>query len=456
MKVAPAAALRALVSLTALVWAACADETDPLRVTPGVPVLEDASGSAYAPRADGRLHVWFFDVGHGDAALIQSPTGRTVLVDSGPASAGSRLSARLPELLDGPVDLLLLTHAADEHHAGLIRLVRTVGVRQILLPAAPDPRNPSPDRFASVGALSSARAVPLFVARDAQETQEAQRLDLGGGASLVLLPVRLGHETSLAALLRHGETSILFAPDATEDAERALVSARPDLRATLLKVPSHAEDGATSNELLAAVKPELAIVSVGAGNARGAPSRPVLARLSRQGAEVFRTDLDGELHVEGDGRRLILRKERPAVGESREARFTFGAPPLPPAVKPQPIAEAVPAAAPVAAIAPAPTATPAPVAPKPKAKPRPPPAPKPAPQKIVAKAPPPANVQPAAVTDAPSLRVAKGAYVASRNSEVFHVPDCRNALKILERNLVVYRSRKDAEKERRPAGDCNP
>jgi competence protein ComEC len=390
--------------------------------------LEEPPGASYfAGEADGKLHVWFLDVGQGDAVLIKSPTGRTVLVDGGPPEAGSRLAARLPELLSGPLDMVVVTHVHEDHYGALPRLLQTVGVRRFLVPRTVG----GPEPWAALLALAGSREIPLFMAAPSPERpREPLVISLGGDVALRVHWPRAPLEPLLDAAdpdeansvvmrLVHGDTSVLLAGDATDQTERHLLGRQVDLRATVLKVAAHGDDTASGADFLTAVQPQAAIISAGAGNARGSPSRAVLSRLQATGADVYRTDLDGELRLEGNGRQLVLFKERPAVGEAPDVPHLYGRrdpPPSPPAA----------------------TRPPRPARPA-----RPPPAPK-----------------KAAATQTPmaaaGTRVPKGAFVASRNGEVFHVPDCRNAQRILEKNLVVYRTRKEAEKERRPAGDCNP
>ena len=109
-----------LLPLLGLLLASACKEPAP----PPPPASPAAAKPAPAPRflagpPDGKLHVYFFDVGRGDAALIVSPEGRTVLVDAGPAAAVDHVTNRLPELLASRLDLVVLTHPHEDHAAGL-------------------------------------------------------------------------------------------------------------------------------------------------------------------------------------------------------------------------------------------------------------------------------------------------------------------------------------------------
>jgi competence protein ComEC len=76
------------------------------------------------------------------------------------------------------------------------------------------------------------------------------------------------------------------------------------LRADVLKVAHHGSATSTTAPFLAAVRPRLALVSVGAHNSYGHPDADVLSALSASGAAIMRTDLDGTVIVRTDGRSL--------------------------------------------------------------------------------------------------------------------------------------------------------
>ncbi len=90
---------------------------------------------------DGRLHLYFLDVGQGDAILLRTPNGHNILVDGGPdpRTALSTLDRRLP-LWDRQIDLAVLTHADTDHLAGLVALAQRGRLQQVLEP----PREESP------------------------------------------------------------------------------------------------------------------------------------------------------------------------------------------------------------------------------------------------------------------------------------------------------------------------
>lgn len=250
--------------------------------------------------AAGRLHIDFIDVGQGDAALVTSPSGKTVLIDGGPRMAVSGLVRFLRTRTRGPLDLILLSHRHEDHLGGLAAVVREVGARLFLdAPMA----HPGPGYAALMRALES-QGVAV---RDAAP---GRTIDLGGGAVMTLIgppvPPIVGsrsdvNSNSVIARLTYGTVSVLFTGDAEVPTEAWLIRSRIDLHASVLKVAHHGSRYASSALFLRAVAPRIAVVSVGANNAYGHPAQGALERLASTGATIYRTDMDGTIAIETDG-----------------------------------------------------------------------------------------------------------------------------------------------------------
>jgi beta-lactamase superfamily II metal-dependent hydrolase len=380
------------------------------------------------------LHV--FDVGQGDGMLIISPAGKTVLVDGGPPEASARIAARVKDLVHGPLDLMLMTHPHLDHLGGLAAVLDAVGARMFMEPSF---SHPSPAYNELLKALQN-KGVALKVG------EAGRNIDLGGGASMHLLaPKQPGfHGTrsdananSIVVRLTFGKTAFYLSADSELETEQAILASGEEIASDVYKVAHHGSRHSSSAELLAKIHPRIAVVSVGANNDYGHPTRAALDRLEAVHAEVLRTDLDGEIVLVSNGEKVTYRTEK---GDGLAASGPAVA-----AVEDKP------------APTPSPTPTPAPTAhhkgnhdPKPAKDPV---ASDPAP-KVVAPDPTPAPKPTPAPTPAPS---AGGAYVASKNSQVFHKPECNNASRIKPENVLKFSTREEAiASGRRPAKDCNP
>lgn len=256
---------------------------------------------------DGRLHVYFLDVGQGDAILIRAPDGRQILVDGGPSPTA--LLNELGDLLpfwDRDLDLVVLTHPDGDHVTGLIPLLDRYRVAQAL-------DVPQSDTAAAAAAwrerLTAAKTPRAYA-------QRGMRLPVGDLHITVLNPAATplrgtaSDENNNAIVLRldYGQTSLLLTGDAETEAEAALLAAGLPLRADVLKVGHHGSNGSTSAPFVAAVAPHVAVIQVGAGNTFGHPNPEVLKRLA--GAQVYRTDQQGRIEVVSDGRRVWVKTGR--------------------------------------------------------------------------------------------------------------------------------------------------
>jgi competence protein ComEC len=233
-------------------------------------------------RGDGRLRVTVLDVGQGDAIVVEAPDGRVVVVDAG---AGG------PWRLDAGERAV----APFLWNRGVLRLHATLTTHDDL------------DHAGGMAALR--RLFPVSERWD----DAARPHELGGVLLTAIAPdLRGGRRNDRAIMLRVelGLASILLASDVEAAGERALLEAGTPLRATVLKVGHHGGATSSTAPFLAAVQPSVAIVSVGARNPYGHPDARALARLAAVGARVYRTDRDGAILLETDGRVLNVTRWR--------------------------------------------------------------------------------------------------------------------------------------------------
>jgi competence protein ComEC len=119
-------------------------------------------------------------------------------------------------------------------------------------------------------------------------------------------PSRPTNDSALVLRLDYGLASFLLASDAPAAVERELLAAGVPLRATVLKVGHHGARGASTEEFLRRVSPEIAVISVGPTNPYGHPAPETVERLKAAGSRVYRTDRDGAVIFETDGRWLTV------------------------------------------------------------------------------------------------------------------------------------------------------
>jgi competence protein ComEC len=248
------------------------------------------------------LRVTFLDVGQGDAALIEAPGG-AILVDQGPPEAD--VASQLRRLGVRSLTAVVMTHPQRDHVGGAADVLRRLRVGAVVDPGLAVAAA-SPDESAALAAARK-RRVPVLVVR-AGEVYRFGRLRLR-----VLWPDGPGLESedpnlnAVVVLATYGSTDVLLTADAESD-----VTLRLPLRPVeVLKVAHHGSEDRGLPDLLRVLRPRVAVISVGEGNDYGHPRPETLAALESQpGLELFRTDEDGRIVVESDGRRLTVRSQR--------------------------------------------------------------------------------------------------------------------------------------------------
>ena len=269
-------------------------------------------GITLATRPDGRLHVTALDIGQGDAILVEAPTGATMLVDGGPDPELTlrRLGANLPFWVRR-IDVLVVSHPHQDHVAGLVDALDRFGVTTVLHAGIPF-ENVAYERLLSDAALGAipVRALVAGESFSLDGTTSVEVLYPSAPDARAPLPEGDINNGSLVLLLRHGGFRALLTGDAEAPVEAELLSRGLVPPVDLLKVGHHGSTSSTTPALVAAARPSLAVISSGEGNEYGHPAPETLATLAAHpGITVHRTDTDGDVEVETDGRAYRVRTD---------------------------------------------------------------------------------------------------------------------------------------------------
>jgi competence protein ComEC len=261
-----------------------------------------------APSRESLTELHMIDVGQGDAVALRTPHGRWVLFDAGRgwATSDAGRATVIPYVArrGGTLDMFVLSHPHTDHVGGAASVIRSL----------------HPARYVDAGFPGAAEAYrkSLAAARDVRtrwtRVHPGDSVDVDGVMITFLAPDSVWTASltdpnlaSVVTLVRVGDVRILLTGDAEGPEEAWLLEhQRSRLSADVLKVAHHGSSTSTTPEFLDAVRPRVALVSVGAGNTYGHPNANRLRSIAAAGAQVLRTDRLGTIVARTDGHRLVI------------------------------------------------------------------------------------------------------------------------------------------------------
>jgi competence protein ComEC len=252
-----------------------------------------------------------FDVGQAEAILLEAPGGAPLLVDTGGSPFGSSLDIGSRVVAPASwargvtaLSAVVVTHGDPDHMGGAAGVLESLAVGAVWFGIRVPRHTATNDLLATL----AARRIGAGYLR------AGRTFGFGGARVRVLHPEepdwerpRVRNDDSVVLEIVYGDVAFLLTGDVSAAVERALLPLLTSARVRILKVPHHGSRTSTSQELVDAWRPHLALISAGRGNSFGHPAREVLDRLEQAGARVLRTDRDGQITIETDGRTVTWR-----------------------------------------------------------------------------------------------------------------------------------------------------
>jgi competence protein ComEC len=264
---------------------------------------------AYEKRFNNKsLCIDFIDVGLGDAILVEAPQGIRILIDGGGQLRGSwdvGKSIIAPILLSRKImtlDYVINTHPHGDHVGGLTHVVKHFTIGHFVTGAY----FPKEDRFIDLLALLRERGIPVEIWKRGaklilKDDVRIDTLNPGRGES-----VENTNNASLVLKLSHKNTSFLLTGDIDKEIEERLIRSDESLRSDVLKIPHHGSRFSSSPAFVEAVKPDLAVLSVGKG-IKGLPGDDALRVYKILSVPVLRTDRSGLIEVCSNGKKITCK-----------------------------------------------------------------------------------------------------------------------------------------------------
>ncbi|MEW6408524.1 MAG: ComEC/Rec2 family competence protein, partial [Nitrospirota bacterium] len=268
------------------------------------------------------LKVTFLDVGQGDSVLVELPDKRKILIDGGGIAVhrspftvhsfdiGRRVVA--PYLYDRGIrhiDYLVLTHPHPDHVGGLVHIVKEFSIGEVWTNGYKS-EYPLYIEFRETLKQKGIRHRVLWAGSDSGLSPENgyQIYILHPHKEFTVYPERgefsAQNNLSLVIKVVYKNTSFLFTGDIEEEAEAHLIQLGKWVKSNVIKVPHHGGKTSSTEGLLYAVSPQIAVVHAGKNNPFGHPNPAVIERYRRYGVKLYRTDMDGAVRITSDGRKF--------------------------------------------------------------------------------------------------------------------------------------------------------
>ena len=249
--------------------------------------------------------VKIMDVGQADAALIYS-NGCSAVIDAGLTSSADDISADLKGADIKDIDALLITHLHMDHAGALAKIAMSFPIDNLIIP----------NRDSSAEAMPTVNeAEKRVVAEKGKVFTATEGMNFNIGEFEVTLLAYFPDATkendrSIITMAKIGNRKFLFTGDAEKATEADVLAEKLNIDCDVLKVGHHGSNSSSTAAFLKAASPKYAAISVGKGNMYSHPSNKTIVALKNCGAEVYRTDKNGDIsfYVENGNIRVETEK----------------------------------------------------------------------------------------------------------------------------------------------------
>jgi len=257
----------------------------------------------------GKLRIIACDVGQGDGLLIITPHGKQIVVDGGPDGKIIDCLSRYMPFWDHEIELMVSTHPQQDHMAGLVIALSKYKVDTVMTTGVVN----KTAMFEQWKKELSANKPQIYTPNAGDELV----VDNSGGSDVkldVLWPTREKidqwrdtppsdlNDSSVIFRLNYGPPDGGFCAYFDGDIPYKILEQVIDRQCPVLKVAHHGSMTGTDQQVLSEVRPQVALIQVGAKNKFGHPHKQVLDMLSAMNVKVERNDLSGDVEVDSDGK----------------------------------------------------------------------------------------------------------------------------------------------------------
>jgi beta-lactamase superfamily II metal-dependent hydrolase len=254
------------------------------------------------------LHVSFLDVGQGDAILVQTPSGKTMLIDGGPTNTILERVADNVSYFDNDIDVIVATHPDADHITGLIPILEKYKISTVLVSSAEGSTKIFDDLTSHINNEHA----------DVHVAHTGDLIDFHDGVTAKILYPDKNYvakkndtnDASISLVLTYGDESFLLTGDLPSVEESKLIGDYLPSHVTVYKAGHHGSKYSSGEQLLSYIKPEYVVVSAGKDNKYGHPNPEAILRLEKYSKEIISTINRGTISFITDGRMMDVEMSR--------------------------------------------------------------------------------------------------------------------------------------------------
>lgn len=254
---------------------------------------------------EGKMKVHFIDVDQGDATLIQTPSGKTILIDAGERDQGTRIINYIKDKGIDTIDIVIATHPHADHIGGMAEVINSFNIGQIYMPKVTHTSKTFEDLLLTI----QQKGLKIKTAKAGTTLDIDPSID-----AIMMAPNSEKYESlndySTVLKVTYDNSSFLITGDAEETSEEEMLTKGLDLKTDVLRVGHHGSSSSTIQQFLDEIAPQYAIISVGADNSYGHPHDEIMARLNNTDVAIYRTDIHGHIIITTDGHSYNIDVER--------------------------------------------------------------------------------------------------------------------------------------------------
>ena len=256
----------------------------------------------------GKFAVHYIDIGQGDSMLLQTPDNEYMLIDTGEYEYYDKLSSYLEHYNIKKFKYVIFTHPHSDHMGSADKIVKNYEIENLIMPDATNNTKTFERLVTEIENKNLDIILPV----------PGDKYKFGESEFIILAPISEEYKNlnnySIVIKLTYGKNKFLFTGDMEKESENEVMDFckknNIDLSVDVLKLAHHGSSTSSQQSFLNLINPRYAVIMCGVDNTYNHPNLKTMERVKSTGAEILRTDSNGDIIIVSDGSKLSIKKGR--------------------------------------------------------------------------------------------------------------------------------------------------